>query len=356
MTMQQLVSLIEIHQALGGQLANDGIPLHYGDLAAEYQAALTTAVIMDRSHEGRILLSGRDRFELIQRISTNDVLTLAEGEGRPTLFTNPNGRILERALVYRWGENALLISEPGRAESLKNYLQRNVFFNDHVQVVDHSGGTHLFTLHGSAATEVLVKLFGREPAGEIAFQDAHLFVARQKPLVGDRWVIVTPKSEAAALWTALLNAGEEFGLRAAGSLTYNALRIRAGRPGAGRELSSEYIPLEIGLWDEVNFRKGCYTGQEIIARMESRRKLARTILQVRLDQAVDAPAELHLQDRKIGTLTSSVVTPAGEALGIAVVKVGAAKVGAIYQTANGIRAEATAFAGVQPAIEEEDNL
>ena len=56
----------------------------------------------------------------------------------------------------------------------------------------------------------------------------------------------------------------------AGSLTYNVLRIRAGRPGVGHELSTDYIPLELGLWDEVSFTKGCYTGQEIIARMESR--------------------------------------------------------------------------------------
>ena len=56
-------------------------------------------------------------------------------------------------------------------------------------------------------------------------------------------------------------------LRPAGSLTYNVLRIRAGRPGVGRELSTDYIPLELGLWDEVSFTKGCYTGQEIVSKM-----------------------------------------------------------------------------------------
>src|SRR6185295_4976010 len=104
------------------------------------------------------------------------------------------------------------------------------------------------------------------------------------------------------VWAELLTLG----LIPAGSLTYNRLRIRAGRPGVGHELTQDYIPLELGLWDEVSFTKGCYTGQEIIARMESRGRLAKTIITVNLSAAVDAPAKLVADGHEVGMLTSSV--------------------------------------------------
>src|SRR5215468_7516855 len=95
-------------------LAADGIPLHFGDERSEYHAALEQAVVMDRSHEGRFEITGRDRLNIMHRISTNDLLTLETDEGRPTLFTNAVARILDRATVYTYGERALVITEPGR--------------------------------------------------------------------------------------------------------------------------------------------------------------------------------------------------------------------------------------------------
>ena len=91
-------------------LAVDGIPLDFGDLAAEYDAALSRAVVMLRSHEGRLELTGRDRLEVMHRMSTNDLNGLAPGQGAPTIFTSPTARILDRATVYHRGERVLVIS------------------------------------------------------------------------------------------------------------------------------------------------------------------------------------------------------------------------------------------------------
>ncbi|HYO88960.1 MAG TPA: hypothetical protein VER79_09945, partial [Candidatus Limnocylindrales bacterium] len=113
----------------------------------------------------------------------------------------------------------------------------------------------------------------------------------------------------------------------------------------------DYIPLEVGLWDEVSFSKGCYTGQEIIARMESRHKLAKTIVQITLDQPINAPAPLRLDGREVGTLTSAVAAPDGTHYGIGVVKVAAAVPGSALTVAHeGCEAQAiiTRLAGVQP--------
>lgn len=341
----------------GAALAPDGIPLHFGDLQAEYHAALERTVLMNRSHEGRLELTGRDRLSLPHRVSTNALDNLQQGEGRPTIFTNANARILERATLYARGERVLAVTEPGRGQSLLNYLQRNIFFNDDLQVRDLSADTSQFALHGLRADAVMAALVpGVDALPPMHSREAEIggvpvFVARNKPLAGTHWTLVMASNDAAAVWQAVFAAGQPFGLIPAGSLTYNTLRIRAGRPGVGRELSQEYIPLEVGLWDEISFQKGCYTGQEIIARMESRSRLARVMVTLRLDAPVDAPADLLHEGRPVGTLTSSVTSPDGEHFGIGIIKAGLAEIGLeLNAGANGTRATVRDFAGTPPPM------
>ncbi|MCC6615823.1 MAG: folate-binding protein YgfZ [Anaerolineae bacterium] len=357
-----MTDLLDIHRGQGARLAGDGIPLDYGDQAAEYHAALNAAVLMDRSHEGRLTLVGRDRLALMHRMSTNDLESLAQDMGCATLFTTPNARILDRAQVFNRGDDTLVLTEPGRGPALQTYLPRNIFFNDEVRLADLAGETHQFVLHGLAAGAVLsaldaaladVPLFG---AARITLAETPVYAVRVKPVSGDAWTLIVPRDRAAQVWMALIALGEPHGLHPAGSLTYNTLRIRAGRPAARSELTDAFIPLELGLWDEVSFSKGCYTGQEIIARMESRGRLARTIVRLRLDAAQPAPADLMLATggRSAGTLTSSVTTPDGEHLGIGVVRMAHAQVGAQFK-AGETTATVVDLAGVQPVdLREED--
>jgi folate-binding protein YgfZ len=337
---------------LGATLAEDGIPLHFGDQAAEYGAALHSAVLMDRSHEGRLSLRGDDRLAFVQRMSTNDVLKLGQDEAAPTIFTNPVGRVLDRVTLVNRAEDALLLAEPGRGEPLRAYLQRNIFFNDAVQIHDLAPETRQFVLLGPAADAVAATLGlpadGTNLRGAwVNIADTALYAVRVKPIAGAQWALLAPNNYAEAVFNAVLRAGADHGLRPAGSLTYHALRVRAGRPGVGRELSTDYIPLEIGLWDEVSFSKGCYTGQEIIARMESRHKLAKTIVQLTLDQPVETPAALTLDGREVGALTSCAAAPDGLVYGIGVVKLAAAVRGTVLKAA-GAQATILQLAGAQP--------
>lgn len=346
------MTLEQFFRAQGAALAPDGIPLHFGDQAGEYQAALQQVVLMERSHEGRLQAGGRDRFALIQRMSTNDVAAMPPGTGRPTILTNPNGRIIDRLMVYHQGEQALITTEPGRGEAVRRYLQSQVFFNDDFRLNDLSAATRLFALHGPQADALVEALTGRaintpSESYKLITADELIFLQR-KGLSGGHWAIIVPDETAEAAWLSIMKTGAAHGLRPAGSLIYNALRIRAGRPGVGRELSEQYIPLEAGLWDEVSFSKGCYTGQEIIARMESRSRLAKTMVQVRLSQMVDAPAPLLLDGKEIGALTSSVEAPDGQRYGIAFVKTAFAIPGTLLDAGAG-QAEITALAGTQPS-------
>ncbi|MCY3799933.1 MAG: glycine cleavage system protein T [Chloroflexi bacterium] len=349
-----MTALAQYHISLGARLAPDHIPLHYGDQRAEYAAASEGAILLDRSHEGRILLEGADSFELVNRMSTNDVSQLALGEGKPTVFINANARILFRAGCYSLSRGLLLISEAGQGEALANYLRRNIFFGDEATVIDISAATAQFALHGANAGRAMEKLAPEAnqlpPLGcaEIEADEGTMIVARRKSICGDHWLVIVKRDAALDLHRRLLGISLESGLIPAGSLTYNCLRIRSGRP-AGLELSSDYIPLEAGLWDEISFSKGCYTGQEIIARMESRGRLAKTLVKVSLSSMVMAPAPVYARNKAVGRLTSSVAAPDGQIHALAVVKIDSARAGTDLTVGpDEVSAAVLDFAGAQP--------
>ena len=314
------------HRALGARLAPDQIPLDYGDPGAEFAAALDAAILLDRSHEGRVLLTGRDRIELVNRMSTNEISGLASNGGTATIFTNPNARILFRVACFNRPEGLLLISEAGQGEALANYLRRNIFFGDQVAVDDITTATAHFALHGGSAGMAIEALASGPvdlpPMGSVEFTtgSASITIARRKSICGDHWIAICLLDTGAAVHRLLLQSRSATGLVPAGSLTYNSLRIRSGRP-AGLELSSDFIPLEVGLWDEISFTKGCYTGQEIIARMESRGRVAKALVKIDFSSMVPAPAPVYAQGRPVGTLTSSVEAADGQIYALAVLKV-----------------------------------
>ncbi|MDE0610284.1 MAG: hypothetical protein OXH77_10300 [Anaerolineaceae bacterium] len=343
------MDLRALQQSQGACLAPDGIPLHFGDSQGAWQAALHSAVLLDRSHEARMRLAGASAADLLQRLSTNDVLAPGLNQGCPTIFTSWHGRVLERVEVWREPEGLLLLGGPGRAAPLRDYLQRNIFFNDDVQITDLAPDHSLFDLIGPAAPALLqLPHAGRNGCklgrAELAGHD--LQVAPRKAPGVPRLSLLLPAAAAADLWQTLCGAGA----LPAGSLLFNALRVRAGLPAAGSELTTDFIPLELGLWDEVSFSKGCYTGQEIIARMESRGQLAKMMMRLRPASAVEAPAELLHEGRVAGRLTSSVTAPDGVRHALGVLRVAQAEPGALLQTAAGVQLEVLAPAGVQPGV------
>ena len=342
------------HLALGAHLAPDHIPLDYGNLPAEFEAAQNTGILLDRSHEGRILLTGDDRLELVNRMSTNDVSALVVNEGRATIFTNANARILFRAVCFQRPEGLLLVSEASQGNALAGFLRRNIFFGDQVAVNDISAITAQFTLHGDRADEVVKALDAQLlelPALGCIDGEADgytITVARRKSICGGHWAVICSAEDAAAIHRHLLQIGRDMGLKPAGSLTYNIMRLRSGRP-AGLELSTDYIPLEVGLWDEVSFSKGCYTGQEIIARMESRGRIAKTIVKVGLSNLAPSPSMLRADGRTVGVLTSSAIAPDGSIYALAVIKVDSCRPGNLLSVGRGDElARVIGYAGAQP--------
>jgi len=304
--------------------------------AEAYQAAHEAAVVVDLSARGLIELKGRSRLELINRMSTQAVKELAEWQGAATVLTTEIGRVIDRVVLYASDDRVLMLTGEGHADALVKYLRRNIFYNDDLQL-SWLGGLLLLGVYGPRAGEMLAEVGletdalplhhwrvssipiinaqlapidpggGLPQAQKIEAFELLCMIFRADPIAGDGYYLLIEQKNAEQLLT-LLTLG---GFTPIDEETYDYLRIEAGRPRFGRELTLDYIPLEAGLWDDVSFSKGCYTGQEIIARMESRGKIAKRLVRLRPASPVAAGAEIVANGRPVGSITSAADGPAG---------------------------------------------
>jgi len=288
------------------EFAGQAVPRRHSTAADEYAAAHQGVVAVLRNHEGRLRAVGRDRLDLLHRMSTNDLTSLARGEARPTVLTTPIARIVDQLWVLNRGETVLCLTGPGRATAVRRWLAGYIFYNDKVKFEDVSAELSQFALFGPKAAAVAEAL--APGAGALAenyfLDDGDLIVWRGRRLAGDGFTVIAPSARLEGLWGQALAAGAG----PASEDAYQMLRLEAGQPG-NPELTEDYIPLEANLWPAVDFQKGCYIGQEIIARMESRGKLARRLAGIRLAAPVSVGAEVSAID---GGPTVGKVTSAGE--------------------------------------------
>lgn len=312
--------------------------------AAAYHAAHEDAVLARHAQRGMLRLTGATRLDLPNRMSTQGLMGLGSGEGAATVFTTNIGRIIDRVFVYTTSDTVYLLTGDNHAGPLARYLMRNVFFNDDLQLTDISAETAVWGIYGPRAAERLAAAgFGESTAAlaelprhhwrEVELGDVRAYVHRTDPIAGDGFFVTGQAADAAAIAGHLAAAD----IVAIDEPIYDYLRIESGLPRFGHELTLDYIPLEAGLWDDVSFHKGCYIGQEIIARMESRGKLAKRLMQLRPASAVHAgTAILAGSDdatHEVGQITSAAAGPAGPmALGY----VRTSAVGEALATADGV--------------------
>lgn len=282
-------------------------------LARAYDAAHESAVLAAHEERGMLLLTGETRLELINRMSTQAVTGLKSGEGAATVLTTDIGRIIDRVILYATSDSVYVLTGDGHAAALARYFMRNIFFNDDVRVQDITAETAVFGVYGPRAAEMLAAAgFAEVDVPLHHWRQAEIggataYIHRADPVTDDSYLVTASATDREAVWGALSAAG----LVPIDEPSYDYLRIEAGLPRFGRELSLDYIPLETGLWDDVSFSKGCYTGQEIIARMESRGKLAKRLVGLRPGAPVEAGAEITAGGRSVGTITSAADGPAG---------------------------------------------
>lgn len=280
---------------------------------AVFAAAQETAVLTDRSALATFKISGATRLDMIDRISTNSVKNLQSGQGAATVLTTDIGRIIDRLILYASSTAVYALAGEGHRDPLARYLLRNVFFNDDFQLQDLTAETAVFAVYGPQAQTLLHQAGFPETDlplhhwRQATVNGTTATLHKTDPINGDGYLVMSQAAEKESLWQHLANSG----LIPAAESAFDYLRIASGLPRFGRELTLDYIPLEANLWADVSFVKGCYTGQEIIARMESRGRLAKRLVRLTAAAPIAAGADIMADGKHAGTVTSTAVGPRG---------------------------------------------
>jgi tRNA-modifying protein YgfZ len=289
----------------------------------EYAAAQTGSVMLDASAWGRLKFTGKNRVDFLHRMSTNDLLALQTGQGAGTVFTTPIARIIDRTVVTARDSDVLMLTSRGNQLRVMQWLRKYIFFNDDVQIKDVTDETGMISLYGATANQAIAHVTGEDLSAlplhhwrTTQIVGVEAMIARADAIADGGFHLIFDRAVQTQVWQTLLEAG----IVPLSEETYQVLRVEAGQPEFGHELGDEYIPLEANLWNDVSFKKGCYTGQEIIARMESRQKLAKRLVGLRFDERVTLPASLWIDDHEAGVVTSVVYSPALGWIGLGYLK------------------------------------
>ncbi|MGW1068790.1 CAF17-like 4Fe-4S cluster assembly/insertion protein YgfZ [Streptomyces aureus] len=279
--------LLSLPGAVPAEGVDEGVAAHYGDLFREQRALADGVGFVDLSHRGVVTVTGDDRLAWLHLLLTQHVTDLPAGRATEALILSANGHIEHALYLVDDGTTVWMHTEPDTQDALVAYLESMKFFY-RVEVADRT------------ADFAVVEL----PAGSIAEVPAGV-VVRETPYGRDLFL---PRAD--------LESFAETAGPPAGLLAHEALRVEQHRPRLGFETDHRTIPHELGwIGTAVHLQKGCYRGQETVARVQNLGKPPRRLVFLHLDgsEVVLPPhgTELRLADedpagRKIGFITTSV--------------------------------------------------
>ncbi|ALF54273.1 glycine cleavage system protein T [Nostoc piscinale CENA21] len=282
-----------------------------GKDAIAIQAAREGVAVCDRSFWGRIQVADDDRIRFLHNQSTNDFQSRKPGQGCDTVMVTSTARTIDLVSAYILDDAVLLLVSPNRREFLMQWLDRYIFFADKVQLTDVTEETATFSLIGPDSDAIVEKLGAGaiigQPDGNHLLVDGGVIVAVGSGLALPGYTLILPAIEKQKLWQQIL----EFGAVELSDHAWETLRILQGRPTPDAELTDDYNPLEVGLWQTISFNKGCYIGQETIARLNTYKGVKQNLWGIRLSAPVEIGSAIALGDEKIGKLTSYTETSDG---------------------------------------------
>jgi folate-binding protein YgfZ len=262
-----------------------GAVWHYGDPLGEQRSAADAAVVVDRSQRAVLTLAGKDRKTWLHSISSQHVSDLADGAVTENLSLDGQGRVEDHWVQTELGGVTYLDTEQWRGEPLLDYLRKMVFWAD--VAVDPADLAVLSLLGPHLADQRVLDVLGVDslPAEHTAVGLVGGGFVRR--MTGFELDVVVPRDQAAQ-WRQRL---EDAGVRPAGTWAYDAHRVALLRPRLGVDTDERTIPHEVGwIGTAVHLDKGCYRGQETVARVHNLGKPPRMLVRLHLDGATDRPA------------------------------------------------------------------
>jgi tRNA-modifying protein YgfZ len=272
------------------------------------------AAIYDSSDWGKILVSDRDRLRFLHNQSTADFENRQTGQGCDTVFVTSTARTIDLATGLILDDEVLIITSPNRRKYLFDWLDKYIFFADRVKLKDVTDSLASLTLMGAESTSILEQLGCLKPTDlplhshqvhNINGIEVRIAIGTELGLPGYR--LICDRSNAPALQQALTNLGAV----TVDENAWECLRIEQGRPKPDAELTEDYNPLEVGLWDTISFTKGCYIGQETIARLNTYKGVKQYLWGIKLAGSVAVGTAITVDGEKVGVLTSCSQTDAG---------------------------------------------
>jgi folate-binding protein YgfZ len=298
------------------------IPLHYGDPAAEYRQAREGAALFDLSHRGKVEVSGPEAVIFLHNLLTNDVKNLAYSHGCETFLCNVQARVLAYGLVYRLKvfDDAAFVSnhdalwldvDPGVGDKVARHLDRHLI-SEQAEIADHTSSFAQLHLAGPKVASLLaqdgIKDLSPRELMQTGFGADTVQFRRNDRLGVPDYDIVCPAGVAEGLW----NRFVERGARPAGLAAEEVLRVEAGTPVYGKDITENNLAPEVGRTQQaISYTKGCYLGQEPIVRLRDLGHVNRVLTGLRVEGTEPvAGARLWRDGTEAGQVTSSVYSPA----------------------------------------------
>ena len=300
-----------------------GADLAPGDPEAEFRAAEDGMAMADNSLFGRIEVTGVDRLDLLHRLSTNSLTGLQAGGVVSTVFVTDKGRVIDRVIVSAREDSLMLITSPGAESLLTRWIDKYTITED-IRFRTVTDDTVMISLVGSRIISMVSALLGFPPGKNasvtLARGETQLFIVHAQDSRSDIANIITDRAAAPHLVETL---GALPGAWWIGRRAYEGFRIASGVPGFPGELNEAYNPFECGLRGSISSTKGCYIGQEVIARLDTYGKVRRHLARVTSAAGLPGPLPLPMMmnGAEAGTLTSMTDIPfGGKHLGLAIVR------------------------------------
>ncbi len=320
--------------------------LHFGDFRKEYGSLTTGVGVVEMASRSQVELGGEDAAAFLHNFCTNDINALAAGQGCEAFLTSRQGKTIGHFYVFRHGESLVVDTVAGEGETILAHLDRYLI-REKVELRNRGEDWADLLVGGAKSGELLSRLIGNAPpASRLEHCDARLAglevsLRRVDWMEADAFLLSTARECVADVWSALRDAGAA----ACGGQAFDAARIEAGLPVFGRDITEDNLPQEVDRNAlAISFTKGCYLGQETVARLDALGKVNRLLRAVCFagDEVPSAGAELLDGDKVVGKVTSAAFSPkAGAPLALAYVRRGHHEPGAVLDSRFG---EATVVA------------
>lgn len=254
----------------------------------QYQAAKIAVAYRDMSHFGRFSVSGADAAALLHHLTTNDIKGQKVGEAREATMISSKARVLDWLTILRPEPHRfLVITSPNRRAMFAPHAQQFVLFRQDVKIEDQTEAGTMWGVFGPQSNET----------------DGEKWSTRRLP--GGGFVLFEQPQGAVSI----------------DNDTFNVLRIESGIPVAGLELTEEINPWEAGLEDAISLAKGCYNGQEVVARLHAYKKIKQGLFGLKLENMpTDLPQKLTKDGKNAGFITSAVESPRFGPIGLGFVR------------------------------------